>query len=113
MHTANHKYLAEHGASLDWSLMCPGVLHPATEADSSRPPVELFVRTAPIYVPSWLLSPCAPGLLLALAILPQMSRFSISLEEVAQAMLDNLAPSTQLSRQKVGLIKGAGHGKAA
>lgn len=106
VHSTNYQYLLERGASLDWSLMCPGVLHPAVvEGNPQRLPAQLFVRAAPLYIPSCLLYPYSPGILLALAILPQMRRFSISLEEVAQALLDNLASSPQLHHQKVGLVK--------
>lgn len=92
------------GATLDWTMMCPGVLLPQP-GNQNVAEYRLFIESAPFWLPNWLLMPYVPRIAASLVLLPQMSRFKVSFEEVAAAMVADLEAGSLLSKKRVGLVK--------
>ena len=87
--------------------MCPGVLRQAESLQLQKPP-RTFMEVAPVWMPRLLQRAYeyyVPRLLMALVAIPQMGRFAVTYEEVADAMVTNLAPETAFSKKRVGIEK--------
>lgn len=105
VHSGNYERLTTAGDDLDWSLMCPGKLTRSKSSSSSQKPVT-HTEEAPIWLPR-VLSRCRPLWVLAAVIsLAQLGKFSVTLDDVARVMVDDLSRGgTSLSRVRVTVTK--------
>ncbi len=112
IHSDNFEVLKIGGETLDWSLMCPGVLR---DAGPSVRQLENFTFTeeAPIWLPQLFLKASALHLLAALVSLVQLRKFSATLDDVAAVMVNdigsatncNLCKPSKLSKLRVGIAR--------
>lgn len=83
--------------------MCPGKLNNLDTSTGKKPVA--FTEQAPLSLPQWLLSWPSLNLLTALLCLPQLSKFSVTLDDVAAAMVDDLKTGYGVVGLRVGLKK--------
>ena len=90
---------------LDWSMLCPG---PMIEAPNGRPTLGLRVSADqwPIERPAY--THFMPQAALALAFKQAVPQLTVSYEDAATVILDNLAKNGPFSRHRVGLALPAG-----
>lgn len=101
-HLANLRRIER--SHLDWSLMCPGPMVPADDHTRGTP-VRLTVDTLPFDVGPWVRF--APPLVLSLVMKQQMPSITMSYEDVADAIINNLAAGGRFSRKRVGIGRSA------
>lgn len=83
--------------------MCPGKLKDATRASHPRPVV--FTQEAAIWLPTWPLAWPVLSFLTALISLLQLPKFSVTLEDVAAVMVEDLKAGGSYTRMRVGIKK--------
>ena len=97
-HKKNYQRLKASG--LDWSMLCPGPMIPAADG-SARKDLRLSADIWPFAVPSitrWL-----PRVGLLMLFGKNIGAMTISYEDAAAVIMDNLAPNGRYSRKRVGI----------
>ena len=102
VHSINYNALKAQNASLHWSLMCPGKLKDQKQ-DLSQAGPKIFTEELPIYLPAWLSKWNHLHVLAALLSIPQLSKFSVTLDDVAGAMVDDIRKGGMYSWLRVGM----------
>jgi hypothetical protein len=92
-------------SGLDWSMLCPG---PMIEAPTGRPMLGLRVCADqwPVERPAY--THFLPQSALALALKQAIPQLTVSYEDAATVILDNLAKDGPFARRRVGLALPAG-----
>ena len=85
---------------LDWSMLCPG---PMIASENGKPTgnLRLSVDEWPVARPAY--TYVLPRLALAFALKQKMPELTISYEDAAEVILDNLSKSGRFSRRRVGV----------
>ena len=85
---------------LDWSMLCPG---PMIASENGKPTrdLRLSVDEWPVARPAY--TYVLPRLALAFAFKQKVPEFTISYEDAAEVILDNLSKSGRFSRRRVGV----------
>ena len=85
---------------LDWSMLCPG---PMIASENGKPTgnLRLSVDEWPVSRPAY--TYVLPRLALAFALKQKMPELTISYEDAAEVILDNLSKSGRFSRRRVGV----------
>lgn len=93
-------YNSVRATSLNWSMLCPG---PMTAADNAAPHQDLRISTDvwPIARPA--LTHLLPPIATSLALKLNMPQLTVSYEDAARVILDNLAHDSALSKKRVGV----------
>jgi putative NADH-flavin reductase len=91
---------------LDWSMLCPG---PMIASENGKPTKDLRVSVDewPVTRPAY--TYVLPRLALAFAFKRRVPEMTISYEDAAGVILDNLPKGGRFSRRRVGLALPAGH----
>ena len=85
---------------LDWSMLCPGPMIPAPDGKPTRD-LRLSVDQWPVTRPAY--TYFLPNVALALAFKQKVPELTISYEDAAEVILDNLAKNGPFSRRRVGV----------
>ena len=85
---------------LDWSMLCPGPMIPARDGKPTGN-LRLSVDQWPVMRPAY--TYFLPKLALALAFKQKVPELTISYEDAAEVILDNLAKNGRFSRRRVGV----------
>jgi uncharacterized protein len=85
---------------LDWSVLCPG---PMIESENGKPTRELRLSVDAWPVPRPAYTYFLPKLGLALAFKQKVPELTISYEDAAEVILDNLSQKGRFSRRRVGV----------
>ena len=98
-HRTNLRMVA--ATTLDWSILCPG---PIIDSDTGQPHAGLRIAIGewPVDPPSALVR-MLPKIALSLAFRNRLGEMTISYDDAALVILDNLAPGGPTSRQCVGV----------
>ena len=102
-HRTNLIALAQ--SKLDWSMLCPG---PMIEAADGKPTAGLRVSADEWPVPRPAYTRFMPQAALALAFKQAVPQLTVSYEDAAAIILDNLVKNGPFSRRRVGLALPAG-----
>ncbi|BDA46907.1 hypothetical protein COCOBI_09-3600 [Coccomyxa sp. Obi] len=105
IHTENYGVLlSDIASSLDWSMLCPGVLYEADERPATAPagPVQTFTDAAQISLPPWALGKWCPRVVVSLLAIRQLGSFTVGLADVADVIVGNLGAG-KFSKKRVGL----------
>lgn len=97
LHAINYETVRR--SRLDWSVLCPG---PMLEAPDGRPHERLVVSTETWPVPRPAYTGILPWIATSLAFRNALGRMTITYEDAAKVILDNL-PAGRLSRCRVGV----------
>ncbi|HAO88738.1 MAG TPA: hypothetical protein DCX09_05520 [Gammaproteobacteria bacterium] len=97
-HQTNYSTVSS--TSLNWSMLCPG---PMTAAENGEPHQGLRISTEvwPLARPG--LTKLLPPIATSLALKLRMPQLTVSFEDAAKVILDNLAQDSALSRKRVGI----------
>jgi putative NADH-flavin reductase len=87
-------------SSLDWSMLCPGPMI-ASENDKPTGNLRLSADEWPVARPVY--THFLPRLALAFAFKQKVPELTISYEDAAEVILDNLSKNGQFSRRRVGV----------
>src|SRR5262249_41968162 len=90
---------------LDWSMLCPG---PMIESENGKPTGNLRLSVDEWPVARAPYTYVLPRLALALALKQKMPELTISYEDAAEVILDNLSKGGRFSRRRVGVALPAG-----
>ncbi|CAL8471527.1 g11069 [Coccomyxa elongata] len=104
-HTENYGVLlSDIASSLDWSMMCPGVLYEVDQRPATAPagPLHTFTDAAQISLPTWALSKWCPKVLVSLLAIRQLGSFTVGLADVADVIVGNLRAG-EFFKKRVGL----------
>ena len=85
---------------LDWSMLCPGPMI-ASENGKATGNLRLSVDEWPMTRPAY--TYVLPSLVLAFAFKQKVPELTISYEDAAEVILDNLSKSGRFSRRRVGV----------
>jgi uncharacterized protein len=85
---------------LDWSMLCPG---PMIESENGKPTRDLRLSVDEWPVPRPAYTYFLPKLALALAFKQKVPELTISYEDAAEVILDNLSQKGRFSRRRVGV----------
>jgi uncharacterized protein len=97
-HKTNFELVSK--TKLDWSMMCPG---PMTEAPDGKPHQGLRVSADIWPVPRPAITKFLPRIATALAFARKMPELTITYEDAAHVILNNLASNGPYARKRVGV----------
>lgn len=105
IHTENYGVLlSDIASSLDWSMMCPGVLYETDGRPATAPagPLQTFTDEVQLSLPTWALNKWCPRILISMLAIRQLGSFTVGLADVADVIVGKLGAG-QFSKKRVGL----------
>ncbi|KAH8817897.1 hypothetical protein DL96DRAFT_1820616 [Flagelloscypha sp. PMI_526] len=100
-HKANWQYLVKHGETLDWSLICPGMI----EKGEPRGPLEVTTDIPGLWVHPWIIPGRLPFIGPYFNIIYNWTQTGVTFGTLGEFVADNLGPGGELSKKRVGVLE--------
>ncbi|KAH8832135.1 hypothetical protein DL96DRAFT_1525010 [Flagelloscypha sp. PMI_526] len=97
-HKANLQYFKQHGDTLDWSILCPGLIYDG----DPRGPLDVSVEApSKLWSNPWVIPGRLPVIGAALNSVYNFARLGVTFGTLGEYMADNLGPGGDFSKNRV------------
>ncbi|KAH8813654.1 hypothetical protein DL96DRAFT_1472284, partial [Flagelloscypha sp. PMI_526] len=97
----NWNYFKDHGTTLDWSFLCPGLIHDG----DPRGPLDVSIEFPKIWHSPWLIPGRLPFVGTRLNVLYNFSRLAVTFGTLGEFLADNLGPGGGYTQMRVAVFE--------